>query len=132
MQRQAGKDDEASEPKNAVSKARRCPQTEKVPASGKVAVSAKAALADKAGKKTSRALRSPPTTAGTSKPPAAADSVPAKADPAKPTKEALFLRAIHSGACGPFGTVLGPEANDPHRNHFHLDLIPRRSRGYCE
>lgn len=51
---------------------------------------------------------------------------------AKPTKEALFLRAIHGGACGAFGTVLGPEANDPHRNHFHLDLIERRGRGYCE
>lgn len=54
------------------------------------------------------------------------------ADPQKPTKEALFLRAIHEGACKDFGTVLGPEANDPHRNHFHLDLIPRRGRGYCE
>jgi len=52
--------------------------------------------------------------------------------PAKPTKEALFLRAIHQGACREFGTVLGPEANDPHRNHFHLDLIPRRGRSYCE
>lgn len=51
---------------------------------------------------------------------------------AKPTKEALFLRAIHRGACKEFGTVIGPEANDPHRNHFHLDLIPRRGRGYCE
>lgn len=51
--------------------------------------------------------------------------------PAKPTKEALFLRSIHQGACSEFGTVLGPEANDPHRNHFHLDLIARRGRGYC-
>jgi hypothetical protein len=63
-------------------------------------------------------------------------SEPARAeqdpDSAKPTKEALFLRAIHGGACREFGTVLGPEANDPHRNHFHLDLIPRRGRGYCE
>jgi hypothetical protein len=52
--------------------------------------------------------------------------------PAKPTKEAQFLRAIHDGACREFGTVIGPEANDPHRNHFHLDLIARRGRGYCE
>ena len=28
--------------------------------------------------------------------------------------------------------VVNAEANDPHRNHFHLDLIQRRSRGYCE
>jgi hypothetical protein len=50
----------------------------------------------------------------------------------KPTSEALFLRSLHDGACGQFGTVLGPEANDPHRNHFHLDLIPRRNRSVCE
>jgi len=61
----------------------------------------------------------------------AAGAEPA-AEPPKPTREALFLRAIHGGACGEFGTVLGPEANDPHRNHFHLDLIPRRGRGYCQ
>jgi hypothetical protein len=60
---------------------------------------------------------------------AAAEPAPQSA---KPTKEGLFLRAIHGGACREFGTVLGPEANDPHRNHFHLDLIPRRGRGYCE
>lgn len=64
---------------------------------------------------------------------AAAEPAPAakETDAARPTKEALFLRAIHKGACTPFGTVLGPEANDPHRDHFHLDLTPRRSRGYC-
>jgi hypothetical protein len=54
------------------------------------------------------------------------------AEPPKPTTEGLFLRAIHDGACREFGTVLGPEANDPHRNHFHLDLIVRRGRGICE
>ena len=59
------------------------------------------------------------------------DGTDTKAQPAKPTKEALFLRAIHGGACGAFRTVLGPEANDPHRNHFHLDLIERRGGGYC-
>ena len=47
-------------------------------------------------------------------------------------KEALFLRRIHKGACGIFGTVLGPEANDAHRNHFHLDMAPRKRRAYCE
>jgi hypothetical protein len=62
----------------------------------------------------------------------AALPAPVAGEPAKPTKDALFLRAIHGGACGDFGTVLGPEANDPHRNHFHLDLIPRRSSSYCE
>jgi hypothetical protein len=52
--------------------------------------------------------------------------------PQKPTKEAFFLRALHDGACRQFGTVLGPEANDAHRNHFHLDLMPRRGRSTCE
>jgi hypothetical protein len=64
--------------------------------------------------------------------PSTKDSPEAKpVAPAKPTSEGLFLRAIHGGACETFATVLGPEANDPHRNHFHLDLIPRRGRGYC-
>lgn len=53
-------------------------------------------------------------------------------EPQKPTREALFLRDIHDGACRQFGTVLGPEANEPHRNHFHLDLIVRQGRGYCQ
>lgn len=46
--------------------------------------------------------------------------------------EARFLHAIHAKACGVFGTVLGPEANEAHRNHFHFDLIKRRHRAYCE
>jgi hypothetical protein len=38
-----------------------------------------------------------------------------------------FLHAIHDGACRIFGTTLGPEANDAHRNHFHLDMKERRT-----
>jgi hypothetical protein len=30
-----------------------------------------------------------------------------------------------------FFTVLGPEANDAHKNHFHLDMKERRS-GFCQ
>jgi hypothetical protein len=48
------------------------------------------------------------------------------------TKEGAFLRRLHRGACGIFSTVLGPEANDAHRNHFHLDLAPRRRKAFCE
>ena len=44
----------------------------------------------------------------------------------------LFLRAAHASACRLFGTTLGPEANEAHRNHFHIDMLPRRHRGYCE
>lgn len=33
-----------------------------------------------------------------------------------------FLRAVHSGACNVFTTVLGPNYDANHRDHFHLDL----------
>jgi hypothetical protein len=36
--------------------------------------------------------------------------------------ERTFLRAIHRSACHEFTTVLGPDADRFHRNHFHLDL----------
>ncbi len=45
-------------------------------------------------------------------------------------KEA-FLKGAHHTACKIFGTVLGPEANDAHRDHFHVDMAPRRYRNYC-
>lgn len=45
---------------------------------------------------------------------------------------ALFLRAAHTAACRRFGTVLGPEANEAHRNHFHLDMAKRKHSNYCE
>ena len=41
---------------------------------------------------------------------------------------ALFLHAIHDGACRIFGTTLGPPANDSHKDHFHLDMTDRRER----
>ncbi len=47
------------------------------------------------------------------------------------TTEAAFLKRLHHGACRVFGTVLGPEANDAHRNHFHFDMKERKSRGIC-
>jgi hypothetical protein len=47
--------------------------------------------------------------------------------------EAVFLRRLHRGACGTFSTVLGPDANAAHRNHFHFDLATRRRRAtYCQ
>ena len=46
--------------------------------------------------------------------------------------EAKFLRRIHGEACGIFGTVLGPEANDAHRNHLHFDLKERKGKSYCQ
>lgn len=43
-----------------------------------------------------------------------------------------FLRRLHSAACGIFSTVLGPEANAAHHDHFHLDLKQRRHAAVCE
>lgn len=48
------------------------------------------------------------------------------------SKQAEFLKKLHEDACGIFGTVLGPEANDAHLDHFHFDLATRRHRAYCE
>ena len=42
-----------------------------------------------------------------------------------------MLRRLHDSACGVFGTVLGPEANRYHRNHFHFDSASYRSGAYC-
>ena len=51
---------------------------------------------------------------------------------ASKSAEAQFLRRLHKGACGVFGTVLGPEANEAHRDHFHFDLAHRRRSAYCQ
>ena len=41
---------------------------------------------------------------------------------------AAFLRDVHGAACGYFGTVLGPDYNQPHANHFHVDTS---GMGFC-
>lgn len=41
------------------------------------------------------------------------------------------MRRIWKAACGPFGTVLGPEADRYHRDHFHLDVARHRGGAYC-
>jgi hypothetical protein len=42
-------------------------------------------------------------------------------DSADHPDSSAFLRDVHSSACRYFGTVLGPDYNAPHANHFHLD-----------
>lgn len=37
-------------------------------------------------------------------------------------RDRSFLRAIHAGACREFTTILGPEADRFHHDHFHVDL----------
>ena len=44
----------------------------------------------------------------------------------------IHVHTSYSVDAGMIGTTLGPEANDAHRNHFHVDMFPRRNRGYCE
>ncbi len=43
-----------------------------------------------------------------------------------------FLRKLHKGACATFGTVLGPDANEAHRDHLHFDLKQRRAAHICD
>lgn len=49
-------------------------------------------------------------------------------------RDRSFLRAVHAGACGPFTTVLGPNSDSYHHDHFHLDLARHGKDGqqtYC-
>jgi hypothetical protein len=51
-------------------------------------------------------------------------------------EDATFLADTRKSACGPFTTVLGPGSDSYHANHFHLDMIQRRTAGpskglYC-
>lgn len=48
------------------------------------------------------------------------------------SKKAQFLRDAHTAACRIFGTSLGPESNEAHRNHFHVDMAERKRRKICE
>jgi hypothetical protein len=52
------------------------------------------------------------------------------APPAGP--QARFLREAHAAACRIFGTTLGPEANEAHRNHFHVDMAERKVKKICD
>jgi hypothetical protein len=51
-----------------------------------------------------------------------------KSEAASGKPEAAFLRRVQTGACHVLRTVLGPEANDSHRDHLHLDMKARNSR----
>ncbi len=43
--------------------------------------------------------------------------------------EREFLRVIHRSACKRFGTVLGPDYNSAHRDHFHFEGRAREGQG---
>ncbi|MEM1130222.1 MAG: extensin family protein [Pseudomonadota bacterium] len=42
-----------------------------------------------------------------------------------------ILKQAHRAACGVFGTVLGPNADRFHRDHFHFDTARHRNGAYC-
>lgn len=44
---------------------------------------------------------------------------------------AVFLHRVRDEACDIFGTVLGPDYNAAHRDHFHLDQQARSWGGVC-
>ncbi len=41
------------------------------------------------------------------------------------------MKELHGDACGTFGTVLGPDSDRFHYNHFHFDTASYRSGHYC-
>jgi len=45
--------------------------------------------------------------------------------------EGRILRNLHEAACGRFGTVLGPNADRYHQDHFHVDAASYRGGAYC-
>jgi hypothetical protein len=57
---------------------------------------------------------------------------PKPAAPVLPGNKMDFLRGAHRTACKIFGTVLGPEANNAHKNHFHVDMAERKLTAICE
>ena len=68
-----------------------------------------------------------PSRLGGPKPPVSAGS------PVTPDGKTDFIRAAHSSACKAFNTVLGPEANNAHLNHFHVDMAERiKDTKICE
>ena len=42
-----------------------------------------------------------------------------------------ILKKIHRDACGTFGTVLGPNSDRFHQDHFHFDVARHRGGAYC-
>ncbi|GGB73317.1 extensin-like domain-containing protein [Blastomonas aquatica] len=44
--------------------------------------------------------------------------------------KAMFLREVRDGACDLFSTVLSPEYNAAHADHFHFDMADRGEMGW--
>jgi hypothetical protein len=59
-------------------------------------------------------------------------SPPSVATEAAPNAKGQFVTFLFEDACRHFGTVLGPNANAAHKDHFHLDMKARRKSNFCE
>ncbi|GLQ36088.1 hypothetical protein GCM10007939_23720 [Amylibacter marinus] len=46
-------------------------------------------------------------------------------------KNSSVMKKMHKKACGTFGTVLGPNADAYHQDHFHFDTARHRNGSYC-
>jgi peptidoglycan hydrolase-like protein with peptidoglycan-binding domain len=46
--------------------------------------------------------------------------------------ERAFLKSVRGDACGIFGTVLGPGADEAHKSHLHLDMKERWGGSFCQ
>jgi hypothetical protein len=64
------------------------------------------------------------------KPPAEEKQKPKSPEVSKEEQEkqakSAFLHQAHDGACDVFDTVLGPDTNDAHHDHLHLDMRERK------
>ncbi|MET0431271.1 MAG: extensin family protein [Hyphomicrobium sp.] len=58
--------------------------------------------------------------------------IPAQPEAEPDPEVKAFLHEVHEAACRTFGTTLGPEANAAHRNHFHVDMAPRKFTKICD
>ncbi|MEM6373290.1 MAG: extensin family protein [Pseudomonadota bacterium] len=47
------------------------------------------------------------------------------------SRNGAALKSMHRAACGPFGTVLGPNSDRFHRDHFHFDTARHRGGPHC-
>jgi len=82
------------------------------------------------GKAKGGATKTSAVTAAKAEPDAPPSPPPVAKEPDESPKS-KFVTFLHEDACRRFGTVLGPDANAAHKNHFHLDMKTRR-RGFCE
>jgi hypothetical protein len=83
-----------------------------------------------AGKAKGGATKTSAVTAAKAEPDPPPSPPPVAKEPDEDPKT-KFVTFLHEDACRRFGTVLGPDANAAHKNHFHLDMKTRR-RGFCE